>query len=150
MLGFLREFFEAKPLANGYREGITPQLSAAVILLEAAQADDEFDANERISIIGVLGKRFGLSEAEARQLMEEAEAARKQSSDLWRFTRTLNEKCSPENKRALIEEVWRIVYADGLLHGREDYLMHKLMELLNLTHQELIAAKMRVLEDIRG
>ena len=44
----------------------------------------------------------------------------------------------------VIEEVWRVIFADGTLDGHEDYLVHKLAKLLNLTHPQLIEAKMKV------
>ena len=51
---------------------------------------------------------------------------------------------SPAEKRQIIEEVWRVIYADGALDAHEDYLVHKLAKLLNLNHPQLIEAKMTV------
>jgi uncharacterized tellurite resistance protein B-like protein len=42
-----------------------------------------------------------------------------------------------------LEEIWRIVYADGELSGHEDSLVHKLSFLLGLTHKQLIDAKLK-------
>jgi uncharacterized tellurite resistance protein B-like protein len=36
------------------------------------------------------------------------------------------------------------VYADGKLDKHEDYLVHKLANLLRLTHKQLIEAKLKV------
>jgi len=43
----------------------------------------------------------------------------------------------------IIEEVWRVIYADGTLEAHEDYLVHKLAKLLNLNHPQLIKMKMK-------
>ena len=48
-----------------------------------------------------------------------------------------------EEKLQVIELVWEIAYADGLLDKHEDYLVHKLADLLRLTHQQLIEAKLK-------
>ncbi|MCP4642028.1 MAG: hypothetical protein GY851_16415, partial [bacterium] len=50
----------------------------------------------------------------------------------------------------IIEEVWRVIFADGRLDGHEDYLVHKLARLLNLNHPQLIAAKVKVMEESKG
>jgi uncharacterized tellurite resistance protein B-like protein len=45
----------------------------------------------------------------------------------------------------IIETLWRIVYVDGKMDQYEHYLMNKLQNLLRLTHDQLIAAKLKVL-----
>ncbi len=44
----------------------------------------------------------------------------------------------------MVELVWDIAYADGSLDRHEDYFVHKLANLLRLTHRQLIDAKLRV------
>ena len=41
--------------------------------------------------------------------------------------------------------VWEIIYTDGILDKHEDYLVHKLANLLRLSHEQLIEAKLKVL-----
>ena len=94
--------------------------------------------------------RFDLSAEEATDLLDEAIDARDNSTDLFRFTREINEAYSPEEKLVILEEVWRIFYSDGTLDGHEDHLAHKLRDLLNLNQKQLIDVKMRVLKEIRG
>jgi uncharacterized tellurite resistance protein B-like protein len=48
-----------------------------------------------------------------------------------------------EEKLQIIENVWRIAYADGRLDKHEDYLVHKLATLLRLSHKQLIEAKLK-------
>ena len=55
-----------------------------------------------------------------------------------------------EEKQQIVEETWRVIYADGTLDGHEDFLVHKVSRLFNMTHGMLIDAKMRVLQEIRG
>jgi uncharacterized tellurite resistance protein B-like protein len=74
-----------------------------------------------------------------------AEAELEQSVDYWQFARLINANYSMDEKVAMIEMLWRIVFIDGRLDKHEDYLMHKLARLLRLHHKQLIDAKMKVL-----
>ncbi len=151
MLSRLRDLFapqEKRPEETAGPERL--RLATCVLMLEAARADEEFSDDERRHIIGTLETMYALSEREARELLDASRAARDESSDLWHFTRQINETCSNDEKVAIIEQVWRVVYTDGTLDGHEDYLMHILANLLNLTHPQLIDAKMKVLGEVRG
>ena len=90
-----------------------------------------------------------MSQEQAEELIEAANTRRAQSYDLWKFTNEINESCGIEEKKEIIAEVWRVIYADGTLSAHEDYIAHKLGRLLNLTHPDLIAAKVLVLEELR-
>ena len=70
------------------------------------------------------------------------------SIDLWRFTSQINKNCSLEEKLCIIETVWQVAYSDGRLDSHEDYLIHKLSELFNISHKDLIEAKLKVLQNI--
>jgi uncharacterized tellurite resistance protein B-like protein len=90
-------------------------------------------------------RRFGLDERGAIDLLEESEALRAKSHDLWQFARTVNESLSVGEKTALLEDIWRVIYADGRLQHHEDHLAHKLTDLLRLNHKQFIAAKLKIL-----
>ncbi|MBN2307527.1 MAG: TerB family tellurite resistance protein [Candidatus Hydrogenedentes bacterium] len=126
------------------------QVATCVILLEVAGADDEFSPEECERIVGAMRERFGLSQEEAEELIRVSQERRAQSFDLWKFTNQINQSCANAEKIRIIEEVWRVIFADGTLDGHEDYLVHKLARLLNLNHPQLIDAKMAVLKETRG
>lgn len=132
------------------RPAICYRLATCVLLIEAARADNDFTQEERNRIIEAMKNRFALTDEEAEELLAASESARAQSLDLWRFTNQINQSFSVAEKLKLVEEVWRVVYSDGHLDGHEDHLAHKLIQLLNLNHPQLIAAKVRVLDEIRG
>jgi len=128
---------------------ISLTVAVCILLLEVARADDEFTQEEQNHILQTLQVRFSLSPEEARDLIEISTAKREESFDLWRFTNRINEALNPGEKRKVLEEVWRVIYADGTLDAHEDYLVHKLARLLNLPHSDLIAAKLKALRDER-
>ena len=120
------------------------RLATCAVLLEAAGADNEFSPAECQLIIEALRARFDLTQDEAEELIRVALDRRQETSGLWKFTNQINQSCTLEEKLGIIEEVWRVIYADGSLDGHEDYLVHKLAALLNLTHPQLIEAKLKV------
>jgi uncharacterized tellurite resistance protein B-like protein len=126
------------------------RLATCVVLLEVAGADNEFSPEECGRIIELLRRRFDLSQEEAEELIVESQRRRRQTYDLWQYTNEINAHCTVEEKTRIIEEVWRVIYTDGALDAHEDYLVHKLQRLMNLTHPQLIAAKMKVLGELRG
>jgi uncharacterized tellurite resistance protein B-like protein len=120
--------------------------AACVLLLEVAHADNLLMENELAEVNRSLMGRFGLNAQEALDLVKESEAVRAASHDLWQFARIINESLSVAEKTGLLEDLWRVVYADGHLQKHEDHLVHKLMDLLRLNHQQFIAAKLKVLD----
>jgi len=125
-------------------------IATCVLLVEIACADDEFSSEERNHIVDTLRERFSLSKHDAEELVQVSKDKRAESADLWKFTHQVNEACTRQEKEQIIEEIWRVVYADSDLNAHEDYLVHKLGKLLNLRHSQLIDAKMKVLDEVRG
>jgi len=149
MLRLLREFLASTPDKPLLPPEDRTRLATCVLLLEIAKSDGEFSSVEREYILQVLTTRYDLDREEARALIDNADAARQTSSDLFQFTRTLNEHCTNDEKMDIVAELWRIIYADNHLNGHEDYLVHKMARLLNLTHPQLIEAKVKVLDELR-
>jgi len=123
----------------------TPQLAAAALLVEAACLDGHFDGDERDAVCAALGAHFGLSDAEADTLIEDAEAAHHEATDLHRFTRTINDRYDHEDRLAVMEMLWQVVYADGRLHAYEANLIRRVGGLLHITDRERGEARKRVL-----
>lgn len=149
MLARLKDLFSPATQEEDHLDPEQLRVATCVILLEVARSDDEFSDGEREKIVGVLTSRYALSKEDAHELIETATRARDESYDLFQFTSRINESCSINEKLEIIEEIWHVVYADHSLDGHEDYVMHKLRKLFNLTHGQLIDAKVRVLDTMR-
>ena len=107
--------------------------------------DGHFDGDERDAVCAALGGHFGLSESEAETLIEEAEAAHHEATDLHRFTRTINDRYEHGDRLAVMEMLWEVVYADGRLHAYEANLIRRVGGLLHITDRERGEARKRVL-----
>ncbi|MBN1849353.1 MAG: TerB family tellurite resistance protein [Deltaproteobacteria bacterium] len=123
-------------------------MAACALLLEMAHIDNEFSESESDKIISILKKDFDLSEQYANELIRKTEEELQGSIDLWQFTNLINQNYSMEEKIRIIEMVWKIAYSDGKLDKHEDYLVHKLANLLRLTHKQLIDVKLQVLKHL--
>jgi uncharacterized tellurite resistance protein B-like protein len=108
------------------------KLAACALLLELAYADDEFTEGERRHLRSAIGRQFGLEPRQADELLELAERARADATDLWQFTSLVKEHYSRGQKMVLLEIMWGLVYSDGELAEKEDYLMRKICNLLDV------------------
>ena len=122
-----------------------PKLAAAALLVEAACMDGHFDGDERDAVCAALGAHFGLNDTEADTLIEQAEAVHHEATDLHRFTRAINDRYDHEDRIAVMEMLWEVVYADGRLHAYEANLIRRVGGLLHITDRERGEARKRVL-----
>lgn len=152
MFGAIRKIIEGRKSGKG-RESVEDRdrkkhIAAGVLLLEAAHVDNECSQEEMEHIVATLKDRFGLPADCVGDLLDLAHADRAQSVDLWQFTSYINRNFSPEEKRAVMEDVWRIILLDGKLDKHEDHYAHKLADLLHLTHEQMIEAKLKAREQV--
>ncbi len=126
------------------------QHAVAVLLVEAARMDDHFDGAERTVIERLLKEKFALSDEEIRQLLARAETTAKQSSQLHPFTRLAVTRMSPDQRVRLIEMLWEVVYADGVLDPEEDVLLRRVAGLIYVSDEDRVAARRRVLARLGG
>ncbi|MEO8653506.1 MAG: TerB family tellurite resistance protein [Ramlibacter sp.] len=122
------------------------RLAAAVLLVEVMRADANVGPAERQAVLAALRTRFTLSADELAGLVELAEAQSRNASDYFRFTSRINDNFSQPDKIALVQAMWDVAYADGLLDANENHVISKVADLLHVTHGEYIAAKMRAKE----
>ena len=122
------------------------QLAVAALLVEAARMDDRFDPSERGIIENLLSSRFALSAEEARHLLNAAERAVDQSTQLFRFTQMVAQKLSLAERVRIVEMLWEVAYADGVLAPQEDALIRRIAGLVYVPDSDRTAARRRVRE----
>ncbi|HWP93744.1 MAG TPA: TerB family tellurite resistance protein [Thermodesulfobacteriota bacterium] len=146
MLDLFKKIINKTSEALASEEGRESKLKIAtcVILLEAASADSELTEEELHKIIGILKARFQMTDSSVDELIEASRLEREKSTDLWYFTHLINQNLSNEEKYELMEMVWSVIYSDGTLDKFENYIAHKLLNLLNLDHSKFIEIKLRV------
>ena len=120
------------------------RVATCALLVEIARIDQTFSQDELEMLLSTLEEQYGLSREHAEALLAEVEKEVKNSVDIWRFTRLINKNYSTEEKIEIIEMLWRIVFVDGKMNRYEHHLMGKLKNLLHLTQDQLIDAKLKV------
>ena len=149
MIDVVKQFFnKATPKVNEASARNTEhdiRVATCALFVELARIDEKFTEEEMNTIVSILKERYGLSPEHADALIAEAERALEKSVDLWQFSSLINKNYSNEEKIEIVETLWRIVYVDGKMDQYEHYLMNKLQNLLRLSHDQLIAAKLKVL-----
>ncbi len=120
-------------------------IATYALFLEMARIDNVFTEAEMDTILVILKEKYGLNPEHAAALIAEADRELDESVDLWQFARLINQNYSTDKKIEIIETLWRMVYVDGKMDAYEHYLMNKLKNLLRLSHDQLIGAKLKVL-----
>jgi len=121
------------------------RVATCALFVEMARIDEKFTPAEVETIISILKEKYGLSREHADTLLTEADRELAESVDLWQFARLINENYSVDEKIEIIETLWQMVFVDGKMDRYEHYLMNKLKNLLRLSHDQLINAKIKVL-----
>jgi uncharacterized tellurite resistance protein B-like protein len=149
MIDVVKRFFNKATTkineASSHHTAHDIRVATCALFVEMARIDEKFTEAEMNTIVSILKERYGLSPEHADALIAEAESQLEKSVDLWQFSNLIKENYSTEEKIEIIETLWRIVYVDGKMDQYEHYLMNKLQNLLRLSHDQLIAAKLKVL-----
>ncbi|MBL26972.1 MAG: hypothetical protein CMM50_05395 [Rhodospirillaceae bacterium] len=122
------------------------QLAAAALMIEAALMDENFGDEERRKIADLVKSRYGLTKDECERLLAEAEAAVGESNQWFAFTRVVNDRFAHEERVELIEMMWEVAFADGVVHDYEDNLIRRISGLIYVSDVERGEAKRRVAE----
>lgn len=128
---------------NDYR------LAATAMLVHAARIDGQFAETEHAKLRTLLMDRFGLNETDAAELLAEASELEREAIDLYQFTSQLNRALDEKGRARLVEMMWQIAYADGVISEFEDNLIWRAADLLGVSRRERIALRNRVAESRR-
>jgi len=141
----IRQFFQSR--LSSPEEPHRPDavaIAACALLLEIAHADDVFAPEERERIVRAVREDLGVPAADVAEVVRLAEEERRESVDLYQFTKLVGEKFSREQRLRLVEVIWGVVYADGELSAVENQLARRIAELLGFQHPEVQAVREKV------
>ena len=121
-------------------------LAAAALLLEVSRADFEIQDEELTEIANALQRKFSFTDEAAKNLMKLALAEQENYVSIHPFVKIINEGCTQDEKKMLLQDLWRIAYADNRLDKYEEYHIRKIADLLYIPHSVFIQTKLKVLE----
>ncbi|MGD9867917.1 MAG: TerB family tellurite resistance protein [Hyphomicrobiales bacterium] len=125
------------------------RVAAAALLLHTANIDGEVHRTELKRVRSLLEQRFGLDRSEAASLMDEAERREQDAVDLYGFTSVLTAHLDRPGRLKIVEMLWEVVMADGVIHEFEANLVWRTAELLGVTSTDRIALRKSVEERFR-
>jgi uncharacterized tellurite resistance protein B-like protein len=124
------------------------ELAAAVLMVEAARMDEQVAPEEKALILELVQGRFALSQGDAEALVEQALAVTEGAAPWQTYTAVLKERLSYEERVRLVEMLWEVVYADGVLHDLESSLLRRVAGLLYVSDHDRGAARLRVMKKL--
>jgi uncharacterized tellurite resistance protein B-like protein len=145
MLDQIFALLQGREVAPPDPGGESLRVCVAALLVEAARMDDRFDAAERSAIERVLAERFVLSAEETRKLVGAAELAVDSSTQLFRFTDSVVRGLDVADRARIIEMLWEVAYADGVLAPEEDALLRRVAGLIHVSDKDRGLARQRAM-----
>ncbi|MFK5914448.1 MAG: TerB family tellurite resistance protein [Woeseiaceae bacterium] len=150
MLNKIKQFFEQNiSLETEVDIEHRLKLATAALMIEIMKQDGETKNEEVDAVKQALQTKFELTKIEIDELFTLASEEAKQSVDLYQFTSLIREHFSTEKKIKTIEYLWTVAYADNHLDSHEEHLIRRIADLLYVTHQDFIKAKLKVQENLK-
>lgn len=117
------------------------RMATAVLMVDVARADNDFQEAEFELLIELIRKHFDLSTEEANQLTNAADEKAEAMVEVHQFTRQLHNSLSEDEKVRVIDLLWKVAYADGRLSKYEDSLVLKISDLLYVNRAKVMRLK---------
>ncbi len=150
LLEMIEEFLDAQGDAPAGSRPLIPdldlQMAAAALMVCVVRADRASRQDEHRVLEKAIGATLGLGPEAAARIVRLAEDRLGGEVPFRAFLALIAEGCTPEEKRRLLESLWRIAFADAELQAHEEYLVRKVAEHLQLTTADLVEAKVRARE----
>ncbi|EPT9248927.1 TerB family tellurite resistance protein [Photobacterium damselae] len=125
----------------GTMDSLSMNLAMASLLCEVANADHAKDPREEQAKVQLLTKMLEVDEQQAQHLLNEGELRSENAVSLYEFTNKLR-ALEQEARYELVEAMWQVAYADGVIDPMEEAVIRQVAELIYLDHSEFIRAKL--------
>lgn len=145
MLNFLKSLFDDAPQDLPADEGHAKALAAATLFFEAAASDGTLAPIELERISHLLITRFDLDEADVTAICSQAQRRQREAIEMSNFTRDAKNRFTPDERIELMEMLWEVAYADGVLEDFEANLMRRLSGLLYVDDRDNGKARKRAM-----
>ena len=116
-------------------------IASTCLLLSIAKSDEIIDSNEIISIKEIVIDFFNLEKKDLDDLIKICIKNLENSTDLYEYSKVLNESLSYQDKIDFICCAFEVAYSDGEFHYLEEHFIKKISNTLNVQHADLINAK---------
>ncbi len=122
------------------------QIAVVALLVRAAStADSKFDDKERAAIAAMAATHFNLTPDDVAALVDAAASDEANTLDLHRWAQAIKKHYDEAARIDLVEKMWEVVYADGVLDDYEANLLRRVAGLIYVPDRESGQARLRVL-----
>jgi len=115
--------------------------AVVVLLLRAANIDGKKDEQEIKAIKRLIIKQFNYNEEEADILIVSASKKEESSTDLFEWSKIINDHYDLDSKKIVFSMMCEIICADGLIDPFESNLIRRLSGLLYISDKDAGAIK---------
>ncbi len=144
MLSAIKSFLLG-PAVERRDEAQDLRIAVVSLLIRAATSDADFGPDEKEAIRRIASETFDLPASEIASLVEAASAEEAETLDLHRWVQSVKQAYSEEERVALIEKMWEVVYADGVLDEYEANLLRRVAGLIYVPDRQSGEARQRVM-----
>lgn len=120
------------------------RLATAALLTHAMHADGITRDSERAAIRNGLKTQYSITDDELSELMVEGEQADSSSVDFYAFTSVLKRELDKGGCEKIVELLWDVVLADGIIHELEDNVVWRVAELLGVETKSRVMLRQKV------
>jgi len=117
--------------------------TCASLIIEVALADKVFDKSEINLLKNMLLDTYSLKLDDANELIANAEKTVNESTSLYGYTREVNDNFDYQSKLDLLDQLWRMAFADGNIDKYEEHVVRKISDLIHISHNDFIQSKLR-------
>lgn len=117
-------------------------LVSAALMTEVILADGGTD-EEEVAVLGnILTNDFNFEGADVAAFIDHARRKVGRSTSLFEFTDVVNHHFDEPEKFRLVQQLWKIARADGVIDKLEEATIRKVSDLIYLSHSSFIRAKL--------
>ena len=145
----MMRFFEkllAVKIGDDHSSDENLRLAATALMFRALMVDGEADVSELAMIRRIVEDEFGLTPDEVEQLMSDAAVQADEAADLYGWIKQINSRYSHEEKCYLMEKLWQVILADGVIEDHEAALMRKVAGLIYVSDRDVAEARQQAVQ----
>ncbi len=154
MLHAIKKFFEDNLLAQVENtkadDSRRLELATAALLFELMKTDEKIDERESAALAQVLKQTFDLDDGALKQVIALAQEQSRESTSLFEFTSAVNAFYTYEQRVQLLENMWRVAFADASLDRYEEHMIRRISDLIYVNHSDFIKTKLKVRDSLQG
>jgi uncharacterized tellurite resistance protein B-like protein len=120
------------------------RLAAAALLIHVGNVDGAIGLAERRQLKALIEGRFGLDPKQTAELTTLAEQSDRNAVDFYQFTSVLKHTLDNAGRLKVVEMLWEMAFADGVVHELEENTIWRIAELLGVSSRDRILLRQKV------